>query len=346
MKVGVFIGKFIPLHRGHITTILQAYTKCDKLYVIVSERRKEDGTLCYVNNIPYIPGKMRKQWASQEFQGFDNIKIVLVDESDIPAPPDGWEEYARIIQNSVPENIDLIFGGEPEYEPYYNRYFPTAKYIILDPARSRWGVSGSLIRSDPMQYWDYIVGSARPFFAKKILITGPESCGKTTLVKALAKIYHTSWSEEVGRYYAGKYLGGDETVFTDADFKRIAHLQYEQDLEALRHANRVCFFDTDAVVTEFYSKLYIGWGNEYVRAHIDPNKYDKVLILTPEVRWVDDGMRLHGEQDERKRLYEMLYDLYIEHKFGKKIVEITGSSYSERLSKVMEEVDKTMIMRF
>ena len=30
----------------------------------------------------------------------------------------------------------------------------------------------------------------------------------------LAKLYNTSWSEEVGRYYARDFLGNDETIYT------------------------------------------------------------------------------------------------------------------------------------
>ncbi|MDX1392527.1 MAG: adenylyltransferase/cytidyltransferase family protein, partial [Rheinheimera sp.] len=32
MKTGVFPGKFLPPHRGHITAILRAHALCDKLY--------------------------------------------------------------------------------------------------------------------------------------------------------------------------------------------------------------------------------------------------------------------------------------------------------------------------
>ena len=97
--------------------------------------------------------------------------------------------------------------------------------------------------------------------------------------RCLAKLYNTSWSEEVGRYYARDYLGNDETIYTDEDFSRIAHLQFEQDYQAMRSANKVCFFDTDAVVTNYYSELYMGHRNKLVEAYINPDKYDVLLLL-------------------------------------------------------------------
>ena len=50
------------------------------------------------------------------------------------------------------------------------------------------------IRSNILGNWHYILGAARPFFSKKVLIAGTESCGKTTLTKCLANLYNTSWS--------------------------------------------------------------------------------------------------------------------------------------------------------
>lgn len=116
------------------------------------------------------------------------------------------------LKKLIPEHIDVLFGGEKEYKKVNDQWFPNSDYLLYDYARKRYPVSATLIRNDPYKYWDYILGNARPFFAKKVLITGTESCGKTTITKYLAKIFHTSWSEEIGRYYSTKYLGGNESV--------------------------------------------------------------------------------------------------------------------------------------
>ena len=333
MSTGIFIGKFLPPHRGHLTSILTAYTMCDKLYVLICNRDIEDTLMCREAGLLDIPGPLRKQWLSQELQNFENIKILLVDETGTPAYPNGWAEFSELVKKAVPEKIDLIFGGEPDYSEGFAKYFPNSDYKIIYPEHTAWPISGTEIRLHPHEHWDYIVGSARPFFTKKILITGTESCGKTTLTKMLAKIYNTSWSEEVGRYYAGKFLGGDETIFTDADFARIAHLQFECDYDAMRHANRLCFFDTDALVTDYYSQLYMGHSNPQVLQFVDPNKYDLIMLMTPSVKWVDDGQRYHGADKERWALHQKLKDMYYNRFDTKRIHEITGD-YAERLAQV------------
>jgi len=224
-----------------------------------------------------------------------------------------------------------------KYKEVNDKWFPDSEYLLYDYGRKRYPVSATLIRNEPYKYWDYILGSARPFFAKKVLITGTESCGKTTITKYLAKIFHTSWSEEFGRYYSAEYLGGNESVFIPEDFGRIAYLQYENDMKALRTANRVVFYDTDAVVTQYYSELYTNQSCELVERFVDPNRYDVVLLYNTDVIWVDDGLRFTKEQDKRDSLHKKLLNMYKDRGF-ENIIEISGN-YSERLRNSISIVD-------
>ena len=245
------------------------------------------------------------------------------------------------MRDVVPEGIDAFFVGDREYEATLQSYFPESEMVLFDPARSRYPISATEIRHNILGNWHYILGPARPFFAKKVLIAGTESCGKTTLTKCLAKLFNTSWSEEVGRYYAQIYLGGDESIFTDEDFGRMAHLQAEQDYHALRTANKVCFFDTDAVVTDYYSELYMGHRNKLVEAYINPDRYDVLLYLAPDVAWVSDGQRLNGDQARREMLDERLMRLYEEFGFKDKMIVVRGG-YNQRLTTAINVVDNML----
>lgn len=334
-KVGVFFGKMIPPTRGHLTAILNAATQVQKLYVVISDNRHRTRLICNEAGIKEMPVNLRMQWLKQEFQDMPHIQIVKLDETDIAEYPNGWTEWARLLQEAVNEDINTFFCGEKEYVENLNKFFPNATVKLFDPNRTNYNISATKIREDVMANWEHILGPARPFFAKKVLIAGSESCGKTTLTKALTKLYCTSWSEEVGRYYAQRYLGGDETIFTDDDFSRIARQQLEQDYEALRNCNKICFFDTDATVTQYYSILYMGHRNADVEACINPDNYDVVFLLKPDVSWVDDGQRLNGDQDKREKLHERLKHMYIERGFEDKIVEI-GGDYNTRLNSIIE----------
>jgi HTH-type transcriptional regulator, transcriptional repressor of NAD biosynthesis genes len=60
-------------------------------------------------------------------------------------------------------------------------------------------ISGTKIRENPYQHWDYLPEVVRPCFVKKVCIFGPESTGKSTLTKKLAEHFHTSYVHEYAR---------------------------------------------------------------------------------------------------------------------------------------------------
>lgn len=338
-KVGVFPGKFLPLTRGHINAILQASTLCETLYVVISHNEIETRELC--KKTKYMPLQLRVKWASQEFQNMDHIKVVGLDESNIPTFPNGWKQWADLVRAAVPETFDAIFGNEPSYQEGHEANFPNVDYVILDHERIDMPISGTMVRENPLKHWDYLSGASRDFFCKKILISGTESTGKSTLVKALAKSLYTSWSEEVGRYYAERYLGGNEAAFEESDFERIAWLQHEQDLQAHKTANRVSIHDTDALITDFYLKQYLGFHSEFLVNFAERQEYDLIILMKPDVKWVADGQRWLSEQETREKNHQIIKKMYQQLKPNTPIIEI-GGNYHERLNAAYELIKKEM----
>lgn len=340
-KVGILPGKFSPPHRGHVNAILQAGTRCEKLYVVVSHNAVLENELYKNAVIKPISMKEKARWLSIELCDLEHIKVVMLDEDEagIPAFPFGWEKWCNRVREVVGEPIDAIFGGEPEYaEQGFSKFLPEATYEVYDHERSRYPISATEIRKNPFKHWDYILGSARPYFVKKVLITGTESCGKTTLTKMLAKTYFTSWAFEAGRYYSDKHTGKNLNVFNQGDFFNICLEQKLADEDAIRTANKITFIDTDAVVTQYYCELYLGKQNSLIETLVDPQKYDVVLMLKPDVKWVADGERFLGGDAQRVELHKKLKNMYIERGFGDKIIEIDGN-YNERLNKALKIAD-------
>jgi len=341
-KVGVFPGKFFPPHRGHLNSIINAATQCEKLYVVVSNNPKAIERACKESKIRLMDLKLRTRWMSVELQSFDHIKVIMFDEDGIPEYPAGWELWSEKLLEVVPEKFDVIFGGETKYAEQYNIKFPDVKYELFDYGREKYPISATMIRSNPLKYWDYILGVAREHFAKRVLITGTESCGKTTITRYLGKIYCTSWAEDEGRYYSDRYLGGNEEVFTVRDFEGIAHKQYLADEKALKACNRVVFFDTDAIVTQYYLGQYLNNAySDYIERFVDRNKYDVVLMFTPDVKWVDDGQRFLSGDELRWKLHDKLKNMYIDRGFGEKIIEIKGN-YNQRLNQAISIIDNLL----
>ncbi|CAL6114638.1 NMN_adenylyl transferase and transcriptional regulator [Hexamita inflata] len=334
MQVGLFIGKFNPPHLGHISSILQAHAMCDMLYVCVCANSAEE------QDKSVIPGKTRKMWLSQEFQPYAQIKVIRIDEANIPAYPNGWVQFASLVKTQIQHTITICFGGEEKYRDGFKTHF-NASYTLIDPLRKRNTISSTLIKQNPTLHFNFICKSARPHFTKKVLVCGTESCGKTVLTMKLAQIFNTNWSEEVGRYYSERYLGFDEEAYSDSDFVRICSLQIENDILKINGANKICFFDTDAVITQYYAEMYQGHCVPAIETFVNPDKFDLVLIMTPQVKWVDDGLRFLGEQEKREQLHQKLKQMYIDRGF-KNIVEVSGTDYHERLQKCVELCDELL----
>ena len=333
MMVGFIGGKFLPLHQGHVYSILQASTRVDKLYVILSHSEKRDRDLCERCGCKYIPYQTRLSWLHQLAKNTDHIVPVAI-EDEYGDDDYDWEDGARKIKEKIKEPIDIIFGSDPEYKEIFSKLYPDACYTLVDHDRSIQPVSGTKVRNDPYKHWDMLPSFVRPFFVKKVVVVGTESCGKSTLVSKLAQMYNTVRVEEHGRNVCEEN-GGPETLTEDM-YRRIAYGHKLLEYEAVQKANKLLLVDTEAVVTEYYAGLYNGYSDPLFGEMIKHEDYDLWLFLEPDVTWVDDGQRRHGSDDarlENNRKLKSMLDGY-----GIKYVTISGN-YEERLQFAMDEVD-------
>lgn len=332
MSVGVLFGRYLPPHRGHMYHIALASTQVDVLHIFILEDEERDRRVCEENHISYIDGHLRWRWMCEQLQDISHIKIHLLEKID----GNNIAEVEKIVHTMVPE-VDVMFVKKQKDLSRYESIFTDCKHIVLPDRSTRFPMCSSDILHKPLTHWEYILGSSRPHFVKKILITGTESCGKTTLIKALGKLYNTSWCEEVGRFYPDRYTGGNEDVYNTLDFSRMGWQHKERELEVCRSANRLAFIDTDAVVTQYYSELYLHEHNEVLESIISTNQYDLILMLSPDVKWVADGKRLNSDQERRERLHNKLLSMYEEHGFK---VEVIHGNYEQRLQKAISLIDE------
>ena len=74
-KTGVYFGRFLPPHRGHLYQMIEASTKCEQLIVVISDNCKQTRDICEEAGIPEISYRLRKQWISQQIQDIDHISV-------------------------------------------------------------------------------------------------------------------------------------------------------------------------------------------------------------------------------------------------------------------------------
>ncbi len=287
MKKGFVLGKFMPLHKGHLALIDLAYQHCDKLYIV----------FCYTENEP-IPGIIRKQWLSTEMERYPNADIVFFqyDETELPSTSESSrqvsEVWAHALKKIVPD-ANVLFTSEP-YGDYVAEVM-NIEHIMFDEKRNAYPVSATKIRAQPLLYWNMITDSAKPYFVQKVVLVGTESTGKTTLAQKLANYYSTVFVPEMAREVVEKT---EECTYDD--LVKIATLHANTILNKIPEANKLLFVDTDITITKSYSEFLFNKKFSVAAWIEEVNRFDLYLFLEPDCDYVQDGTRL--SETERARL--------------------------------------------
>ncbi|HVO52537.1 MAG TPA: ATP-binding protein [Thermoanaerobaculia bacterium] len=127
--------------------------------------------------------------------------------------------------------------------------------------------------------------------ALRVVLTGGECTGKTTLARALAARRGTSWAAEAAREVALSRPGvlGPEDVPVIAR----AHVRLAEDAErAARDAGRgVVFLDQDLLSTVVYARHYYGDCPRWIERLAAERQGDLYLLCAPDLPWESDGVR-------------------------------------------------------
>jgi NadR type nicotinamide-nucleotide adenylyltransferase len=170
----------------------------------------------------------------------------------------------------------------------------------------------------------------------RVVLTGSESTGKTTLAHRLAAHYGTVASREFVREYA--IARGNQLSFDDHG--PIARGQMAAEDEAVAHATRVAFVDTDLVSTVVYCDHYYGRCPAWIVDAAVERAADLYLLMNVDVPWVADPARDRGDRrDEMHALFRDRLDaLHLAY------VEISGD-WDARVRSAVRAVDALLAQR-
>lgn len=339
---GLFFGKFAPLTTGHISAILKASTLVEELYVVLCWDEKFQSTLS--GNLQKVLSKRNRLMVLKDtFKHMKNIFITVVDESGIKSYPDGCDEFTKLVKNELISTfqqpyVDIVFSSETEYNEYFEKYWPEAEHILIDPERKKVNISATKVRSDPYKYWDYIAESYHKYFVKKVCIIGVESSGKSTLTINLANYFSTQYVEEVGRTVCENEYHSSEDLMNIEDYEYIAMLHKIKEHEYLKTANKVLFSDTNNLITLFSAECMNKTST--LLSHMSKvEDYDLVIMLDNDVPWVYDPLRRNSTDELRKSTYEELKFLCKAH--GVKYHLVSGD-FSTRFEKSVQLVNQLL----
>lgn len=176
----------------------------------------------------------------------------------------------------------------------------------------------------------------KPINLVKVVLFGPESTGKTTLSRQLARHYNTVWAPEFAREYLQDKWNNERKTCEKKDLIPIAIGQMELENTLAKKADKVLICDTDLLETKVYSEAYYGG---FVETALDEaakeNTYDLYLLTYIDTPWEEDDLR------DRPELRLEMFTAFENSlkKYNKNYILLKGNK-ENRLEKATEAIDK------
>ncbi len=151
----------------------------------------------------------------------------------------------------------------------------------------------------------------------KIVITGPESTGKSTLAEAVARHFRAPLVSE----FARSYLEQHGSAYVEKDLLAIAQGQVAAEERAVQGSPSLVVCDTDLVTMRIWSEEKFGRCHPWIVQQTEQRAYDLWLLCKPDLPWEPDALR--ENPGDRDRLFERHMDLLDE--LSKPYMVISGN---------------------
>lgn len=250
-KTSLVIGKFMPFHKGHKELIEFASNNSDFVKILVLGTENEP-----------INVKQREYWIKESFEMdyslnsdfmvksilYDHSKLNSSSESDIKSS----QEWCEFLKDELID-VDIIVGSEL-YVQYMAEY-SNKEYLLFDVERSKTPISATLIKNNPLKYWDYLTPSVKRSYAHHICICGTESSGKTTLSTELEKEFeYVTMIPEIGRCLVGNAITCDLSTLNS-----VLSIHKTLLTQVIKNPpTPIIVWDTDNLTTKSYMN-FLGW---------------------------------------------------------------------------------------
>jgi HTH-type transcriptional regulator, transcriptional repressor of NAD biosynthesis genes len=310
-KIGLVVGKFAPLHKGHELVLETAQNHCQRVIV-----------LCYSNpDFPTMPSQTRAGWIRALYP---NLEVFVP--SNPPPNNSSDHTHREFVRHWLEEHhlrADMVFGSD-EYLTGFAAHIG-AMPVVVDAARATVPISGTRLRQSPHALLEFVSPLVRrhlEFWAQpiqKVVFLGAESTGKSTLTTRMAQEYSTAFVPEYGREVWERKNG----QLKPEDYIHIAKTHRQLEDAALETAKRFLFVDTNAMTTMFLGYAYEGNMlpelTELAREAQD--RYHHVFLCADDIPFAQDGWR--DDAVWRSRAQGMVrYDLAVR---GVTYTEVRGN---------------------
>ena len=143
-KLGMYGGKFMPFHKGHLYCIQKAVEQCDEVYVLLFFGGEDEVNILKNNHDEDLDYKHRfetiKKCCTEKFG--DKVKVRLIDVTNckLPNGEEDWDAETPLVLKTMGK-MDAVYSSEISYSAYFDRAYPWAKHVLVDPPREVWPIS-------------------------------------------------------------------------------------------------------------------------------------------------------------------------------------------------------------
>ena len=131
----------------------------------------------------------------------------------------------------------------------------------------------------------------------KVGIIGPESTGKSTLARYLAKRYQGLYVPEYAREFV------EQKGTTEVTWDELCGIARHQIEQIRSYSEAVVFFDTELIVTKVWFDYAFGRVPEWLEEAVKEYPMDVYLLTYPDTPWVPDQARSNGSDEIRMELF-------------------------------------------
>ena len=137
---------------------------------------------------------------------------------------------------------------------------------------------------------------------KSLILTGPESSGKTTLASQLSEALEINWLSEFSRSFLNKKNG-------QYDYEDLAIMAKEAQTILNKRTDNKLILDTDILTYKIWSSIKYNKTDSWIDDHLINNNEKLYLLCYPDLEWSPDPLRENPH--DRAEIFSAYEDLLL-----------------------------------